>query len=259
MPDTTNTCCSCHHDTNIASGANGQPPDENWKLLLELMKSTTDITMTLSRTQPTEQAQFEMVRGVRCMADATRALAEAAYVEARSRAAETTARIAAGCNRSVAEDAANAVQSTGNTARALGLGDLEIGSVSGRVDNRVLVVNGPPGSITLQEWEAMSDEKLQRLDGALRNIVQRICIFGINWEAIGKIIDEELAPFGFAAEKDIPVNKASWDRVADGCSSDLGRIISMMDCCRNDCTDKWYPNEMLQVVRRLMELRSFKV
>lgn len=130
------------------------------------------------------------------------------------------------------------------------------------IGDSALVISERVGTVSLELWEGMSQDKLKQLDGVLSRIVQRICDKGIGWGPTGSIIQEELAAFGlrFATPSYFPETDRSldWKRAADTNSSDLARIQGLSDHCRPFLGHDWYTDEMIRVVQRLMELRGFQ-
>lgn len=162
--------------------------------------------------------------------------------------AETTRLHAAGCQLGGVAHSCTTTLGVIERARELG--------------GEALVISERVLSITLEQWEAISEERLRELDGVLSRIVTRACIEAITWGTISSIIRDELAAFGFNftpamnfSAKRLP---GDWVRVADAEVGDLARIRAVGAASRGELGSQWHLDEMIRVVQRLMELRGFK-
>lgn len=122
------------------------------------------------------------------------------------------------------------------------------------------VLNERVGSISVAAWEGLSEEKLKELDDALRGIAGKASRAGLGWGEAGEVIEQELAAVGlqFATESHFSVQKIYLGHAKDSSLSDLMRVHAMKWACKFGMT-KWYADEMIRVVQRLMELRGFKI
>lgn len=127
-----------------------------------------------------------------------------------------------------------------------------------KLDMSTNAFTGRTGSISWNELESMSDERLGWLDKMLKRIVVKVCVDGITWEKVGSVVYEELVEFGFRFLPMEGYRTAVWSSVTNPRISEISRIINVVDCCTQE-QSQWYSHEMLLVVRRLMEIRGFQV
>lgn len=123
-----------------------------------------------------------------------------------------------------------------------------------------MLINASIGSISLAEWDAMSEANLRGLDTALKKIVETALIPSIPWKTIGVNVQRELAAAGFVfhtAHETLVVDQTvSWKEAADKSLSDLVRIRAARTCARAAITQAVWVEELLGVTVRLMELRG---
>lgn len=111
----------------------------------------------------------------------------------------------------------------------------------------------------------MSNDRIRELDATLARIVNKICAPNIGWTALGVVIQEELSTVGlqfathtlFVAGNE-GTDWGNWKRARDTASSHLKRIGFMVESSRCVSGTQWYPDEMLRIVKRLMELRGYR-
>lgn len=123
-----------------------------------------------------------------------------------------------------------------------------------------MLIHSSIGSISLVEWDAMSEANLRQLDTALRKIVETVLIPSITWKTIGIGIQRELAAAGFVfhtAHETLVIDQTvSWKEAADKSFSDLVRIRAARTSVRAAITQDVWVEELLGVAVRLMELRG---
>lgn len=116
------------------------------------------------------------------------------------------------------------------------------------------------GSISVADWEAMSDARLRALDGALRTIVERAMISKISWNNVGLVIQEELATVGFVFNKTCDSVKyhgtGGWKVAEDKSLPDLVRLRGAARDARSALGTYMWVDEMMRIAVRLMELRG---
>lgn len=116
------------------------------------------------------------------------------------------------------------------------------------------------GSISVADWEAMSDDRLRALDGALKKIVERAMIPGISWENVAVVIQEELATVGFIFNKTCDSVKyhstGGWSVAEDKSLTDLARLRGAARDARSAFGKYMWVDAMMRIAVRLVELRS---
>lgn len=116
------------------------------------------------------------------------------------------------------------------------------------------------GSISVADWEAMSDDRLRALDGALKKIVERAMVSGISWNNVGVVIQEELATVGLVFNKTCNSVKyhgtGGWKVAEDKSLTDLVRLRGAARGATAAFGQYMWVDEMVRIAVRLMELRS---
>lgn len=123
-----------------------------------------------------------------------------------------------------------------------------------------LAISERVGSITLAEWEGMTEEQSYNLDQALKRIVKEALIPAIDWNGTGVIIQRELAKVGFrfktAVECPTLQGVGDWNDAENTALSDLVRVRATRNAARSCVGLGWWTDEMVRIVLRLMELRG---
>lgn len=179
---------------------------------------------------------------IKTMADATLAVAEIAQLRATPVAAPAMAK---NVSHPVTEQIAEP-QQTSQRPRL------------GAKAPPVLVISERSGSISAELWDGMTEDELKELDAVLSGIVKQICVTPITWDAIGEVIDKELRKFGFQFCSAGVVGEVGWGATNDQSLSDIARVKLGLLSSKQGIGAQWYPDEMLRIVHRLMELRGFR-
>lgn len=122
------------------------------------------------------------------------------------------------------------------------------------------VISERVGSISVEHWKGMSNESLGDLDRALKKLVTTTAL-EISWNEIGLIIHRELAAVGFifkTVEECLPKSiSRDWAVAQNTSLSDLVRMTAVASASRYETdTSRWWADEMVRIVVRLMELRG---
>lgn len=174
-------------------------------------------------------------------ADTTWALAEEVRLKAKAKAAEAT--------RQTSDSTVVGPEQSPGRSGVTGIG--------------AKVISERVGSISLKEWDALSEERLRVSDDTLNRIVTKISAPGnsISWVAIGATIHQELATFGFhfdTSESYAAGHKTrTWTESRVVALRPRARIMIGSEACRAELGTGWYTDEMIRIVHRLMELRDF--
>lgn len=211
------------------------------RLILEVMKLAAETAKTLGET-------------ARLQSETTAQLAAA--IAATTTATERKRPLVGGPAAQTPTKAESA------TKLALGVQVFRHGQWAGRLrDGTAMVIDGRVGSVSVEMWEAMSDQRLAVLDAALTRIVSQLLKSGISGVGMGTTIQEELAMVGlvFAPASHFTENVAAkeWKDASDTALPVLVRIDHALENFRVGLGQFWYSYEMLRVVQRLMELRGF--
>lgn len=125
-----------------------------------------------------------------------------------------------------------------------------------------LVISERVGSISVADWERMSNDRFSNLDRALRRIVTKTMVPGAAWDQTGVTIQRELAAVGFVfkTQQELsPVNEEmGWHKAENSGLSDLVRMRAAVDVGRSELGGHWWVDEMTRIVVRLMELRGLE-
>lgn len=196
-----------------------------------------------------------LLEAVKSATDATKAIAEVAQLQARAEAS---------CREVEAMSLNTKTMNDSTTVASTQTGPEKRAGQAGMTAPGALVISERVGSITLEEWEGMSEGRLKKLDDALKRIITGITVPpAINsWENIATVIHQELSKAGlqFAAVGDFDTYLATqdWDVAENVSSPDLARIRSVVKASKVQGGKHWYPDEMVRIVQRLMELRGFQ-
>lgn len=123
-----------------------------------------------------------------------------------------------------------------------------------------MLISEHVGSISIADWEALSEARLGALDGALKKIMERAMIPSISWKNVGLVIQEELATVGFVFNKTCDSIKyhstGGWKVAEDKSLSDLVRIRGAARDASSWFGEAMWVDEMIRIAVRLMELRG---
>lgn len=224
--------------------------------LNQLMVMTLAVSRKLDKTEVPAPFRHYLRIASTAIAQAQSALGEAIEIEGTTEKTIVEQRKAAERDRAIMEEVKKIEEpeeGTGNTVeprilREAGMGD------------GFRLISGRAGYLSLREWELLCEGRLQELDEVLRGIVKKVCVLGVDWRRIGLTIRSDLNSFGirFAYTSDISRNydtRFRWQRMTDPSCPDFEKILYILEFC--DPGEYWYTHEMLQAVRRLMELRNF--
>lgn len=124
----------------------------------------------------------------------------------------------------------------------------------------VYVISERIGSITLADWEGMSDARSRKLDLALKKIVDTALIPSISWKNVGLAIQRELAAVGFVFNTVTECTQfnygGGWKDAENTALPDLVRMRAAAGDARKAAGSNVWVNEMVRVAVRLMELRG---
>lgn len=123
-----------------------------------------------------------------------------------------------------------------------------------------MLINERVGSISIADWESMTEARLRRLDLALKKIVETAMVPSIAWKQVGVVIQSELASAGFVFSTVCDSTKygdtGGWKEAENKALPDLVRVRgAARDAARAMGTYMWM-EEMLRILVRLMELRG---
>lgn len=125
-----------------------------------------------------------------------------------------------------------------------------------------MVISERVGSISVVDWERMSTDNMSDLDRALRRIVKKTMVPGVDWGETGATIQRELAVAGFgfktAGELTTLDEGRDWVIAENVGLSDLVRMRAAVSAARSDLGSDWWADEMVRIVVRLMELRGLQ-
>lgn len=123
-----------------------------------------------------------------------------------------------------------------------------------------MIVSENAGSISVADWETLSEARLRDLDTALQRIVGTTMVVNIPWESVAVNIHRELATAGFVFKAMGNNNDfdaiAVWNVAQDPTLSNLVRVTAAADSARLTLDNHRWMGEMLRIVVRLMELRG---
>lgn len=123
-----------------------------------------------------------------------------------------------------------------------------------------LLISSSTGSISIADWDAMSEARLRGVDTALKKIVDSAMIPSISWTNVGLIIQRELAAVGFVfntvCDSTMYQEPGGWQVAQDKSLSDLVRMRGAMVDAGKELGRAMWVEEMLRIAVRLMELRG---
>lgn len=124
-----------------------------------------------------------------------------------------------------------------------------------------MVINERVGSISVAQWEGMSDVRLRELDRILTNVVNMTLKESTGLMHIARTARADLAFLGLVfksvGECLTLNNPRDWARARDTSLPELVRMMALASASRpakDGC--EWWIDEMMRVVVRLMELRG---
>lgn len=124
-----------------------------------------------------------------------------------------------------------------------------------------LLISERVGSVSEEQFARLTEDGGSKLDAALKRIITRTCCSGVGpWPVGAKIIRDELATVGLhlsSAKAFSNKRHQDWQNAKNPVFSDLRRITYALGNCRASIGTDWYPDEMVRIVKRLMELRGF--
>lgn len=118
------------------------------------------------------------------------------------------------------------------------------------------VISERVGSVTQEFWAGMSESGKKELDDVLKRIVVKICPGGMRWEGMGTVIREELSTVGLRFATGASSGNG-WGQAKDANLPEMKRITSLLSCSVDNIGTALYPDEMIRIVKRLLELRGF--
>lgn len=123
-----------------------------------------------------------------------------------------------------------------------------------------MLISGSVGSISVADWEAMSETRLRGLDSALSLIVETALLPGVTWNTVGEIIQGELAAAGFvfntACDSTKYTEQGGGKESEDQSLSDIVRMRAAARGTKEALGASMWVDEMVRIALRLMELRG---
>lgn len=126
-----------------------------------------------------------------------------------------------------------------------------------------MLISSSTGSISIADWEVMSEVRLRRLDTALKTIVDTAMVEGVSFPEVGLIIQRELEEAGFVFNTVCDTTKyqdtGGGKEAEDESLSDLVRVRAARRGAVAELGNAIWVEEMLRITVRLMELRGISV
>lgn len=123
------------------------------------------------------------------------------------------------------------------------------------------VISERVGSISVEQWDGMSNERLIELDCVLKNLVDTTLLTGKSWLDLAMLVRRDLARVGFAFKTEGECGSADglrdWEVAGNKALPYLVRMrtLASLSMPTKDGA-QWWADEMMREVLRLMELRG---
>lgn len=124
-----------------------------------------------------------------------------------------------------------------------------------------MVISERIGSISVAQWDEMSDDQLRTLDQILEGVANMILLENIGSMNIARAVRTDLASMGLVFKnlsECLPLNRPrDWALARDRSLPELVRMRAVASASRpTKDGSEWWIDEMMRVVVRLMELRG---
>lgn len=124
-----------------------------------------------------------------------------------------------------------------------------------------MVISERVGFISVEQWDGMSDGRLQELDRVLKKIMDTTMLSGIGWVGPAVVVRDHLAAVGFVfktwEECLTPDLARDWTMAGETALPYLVRMRAVASASRPaQDGPQWWADEMMRIVVRLMELRG---
>lgn len=122
------------------------------------------------------------------------------------------------------------------------------------------VISERVGSISVEQWDGMSNDQLIELDCVLKNIINTTLVEGGAWTELAINIHRDLAKVGFAFKTEAECGSVDisrdWRVAKNNALPHLVRMRALASASKPTMDgDQWWVDEMIRVVVRMMELR----
>lgn len=123
-----------------------------------------------------------------------------------------------------------------------------------------MIISENVGSISVAEWEGMSEDRLLGLDRALKAIIETTMVAGISWGDVAAKMQSELTTAGFVFNPACDSTKypasGGWKDAENKSLSDMVRIRGAANDARTAFRTWSWVDAMVRITVRLMELRG---
>lgn len=122
------------------------------------------------------------------------------------------------------------------------------------------MISNHAGSISVEQWDAMSEDRLLELDRVLRKTIDKTVSINLSWSDMAVIVRNDLETIGLVF-KTLEMCQSTdddldWDSIKNAALPDLVRMRAVVRQSTMGGGPRWWVAEIMSVVLQLMELRG---